>query len=134
MAEDVSNHPDRDNKLYLWGVLQDHRFMEEVVKENFTGHPKLNPQMLMFILEVMAPRAEVEGVSAASAHVSAMPVTFQKLASSVDAFDYQLRALEDTVGLEVGGVAALSINARRNQSRRNGTNGGEIGNGIVNIP
>ena len=33
VAEYAFNHPDRDNELYLWGVLQDHRVMAEFVKE-----------------------------------------------------------------------------------------------------
>ena len=51
----------------------------------------------------------------------------------MDAFDSYLRALEATTGLEVGGGAALPINARRNQNRRNGDNGGNSGGGIVKI-
>ena len=58
--------------------------------------------MFMFILETMVPQVELEGVSAACANVSTLPVTVQKLASSVDAFDSRLHALEATDGLEVG--------------------------------
>ena len=82
----------------------------------------------------MVPRAELEGVSAACANVSDLPVTVQTVASSVDAFYSRLCALEATAGLEVGGGAALSRKSRRNQSSRNGDNGGKSGNGIVNIP
>ena len=49
--------------------------------------------MVMFILEMMVPWVDLEDVSAACANVSALPVTVQKLASSMDAFDYHLRAL-----------------------------------------
>ena len=88
----------------------------------------------MFILETMVPRAELEGVSPTCANVCTLPVTVQKLASSVDTFDSCLFALETTAGLEVGGRVALSRNARRNQSRRNVDNGGKNDNGISNIP
>ena len=74
--------------------------MLEFVRENFTGHPKFYPQMVMFILDTMVPRVELEGVSAACANVSTLPVTVQKLASSVDTFDSRLRDLEATAGLE----------------------------------
>ena len=32
VSEDAFNYPDRANKIYLWGVLQDHRVMLEFVK------------------------------------------------------------------------------------------------------
>ena len=134
VAEDEFNHPDRANKLYLWGVLQAHRVMEEFLKENFTGHPKIHTQMVMFILEKMVYRVDIEGVSAACDNVSALPVTVQNLASSVDAFDYCLPALEATAGLEVGGGADLPRKPRRNQNRRNGANREKSGSGIVDIP
>ena len=124
VAEDAFNHPGRANKPYLWVLFQDNWVMLEILKENFAGHPKFHPQMFMFVLEAMVPRVELEGVSVACVNVSTLPVTFQKLASSVDAFDYRLRALEDTSSLEVGGGVALSRNARRNQSRMNDDNGG----------
>ena len=107
--------------------------MLEFAKENFTGHPKLHPQMVMFILETMVPRVELEGVSAACANVSTLPVTVQKLVSSVDAFDSHLRALEATAGLEVGGGVALLRNSIRNQSRRTSANGGKNNNVISDI-
>ena len=87
--------------------------MADFVKENFSGNPKFHPQMFMFILETMVPRAELEGVSVDCSNVSALPVTVQNLASSVDAFDSHLFYLEATAGLEVGGGADLSRNARR---------------------
>ena len=105
-----------------------------VCKGNFTGHPKLHPQMVIFILETMFPRVELEDVSAACANVSTLPLTLQKLGSSVDAFDSHLCALEATIGLEVGGGVSMSRNYIRNKSRRNGDNGGKNDNGIVNIP
>ena len=134
VVEEAFNHPDRSNKLYLWDVLNAHRIMLYFVKENFTGNPIFHPQMVMFILEKMVPRVELEGVSEACVNVSTIPVTVQKLASSVDAFESRLRALEATSGLEVGGGVALLRNARRNQIRRNGANGGKNDNGTVNIP
>ena len=108
--------------------------MADFLRENFTGHPKLYPQMVMFILETMVPCVELEGVYADCDNVSALPVTVRNLVSSVDAFDSRLRALEDNAGFEVGGGAVLSINARRNQNRRNGANGEKIRGGIVDIP
>ena len=90
--------------------------------------------MVMFILETMVPRVELEGVSAHCANISTLPVTVKKIASSVDAFDSRLRALEATAIFEVGGGAALLINARRNQSRRNGAYGGKNDKGILDIP
>ena len=45
----------------------------------------------------------LEGVSAARAKFITLPVTVQKIASSVDALDSRLRALEATADLEVGG-------------------------------
>ena len=77
--------------------------MLEFVKENFTGHPKFHPQIVMFISETMVPQVELEGFSAACANVRTLPVTVQKLASSVDAFYSRLRSLVSTSGLEVGG-------------------------------
>ena len=108
--------------------------MLDFVKENFTGHPKFHPQMVIFILETMVPRVELEGVSAACENISTLPVTVQKLASSEEAFDSCLRDLEDTTGLEVGGGVYMSRNPRRNQSRSNGANGWKNYNGIVDIP
>ena len=55
VAEDAFDHPDRANELYVWGVLQAHRVMLDFVKENFTGHPKFYPQMVIFILETIVP-------------------------------------------------------------------------------
>ena len=52
----------------------------------------------------------------------------------MDAFDSCLLALEYTDDLEVGGVAAMSRNARINQNRRNGANGGNSGGGIIYFP
>ena len=49
--------------------------------------------MFMFILETMVPQVDLEGVSAAYANIITLPVTIQKLASSVDAFDSRIRAL-----------------------------------------
>ena len=77
---------------------------------------------------------DLEGVYASCANVSALPVTVLKLAPSLEAFDTRLCALEDTSGLEVGGGADLSRNARINQNKRNGANGGISGGMIVNIP
>ena len=99
VAEDDLNHPDIANGIYLWDVLQAHQVMEEFVKENFTGHHKFHPQMVMFILETMVPRLDLEGVSLACANVSALSLTVRNLASSVDEFDYRLHALEATAGL-----------------------------------
>ena len=90
--------------------------------------------MVMFFLVTMVHRVELEDVSVSCENVSTLPVTVQKLASSVDAFDSRLRDLGATSGLDVGGGVALSINARRNQSRKNGANEGKDDNGIVNIP
>ena len=59
VAEDAFNYPYRFNKLYLWGVLQDHRVIAEFVKEKFTGRPKFHPHMVMFILETMVSRVEL---------------------------------------------------------------------------
>ena len=64
--------------------------MLEFVRENFTGHPKFYPQMVMFILDTMVPRVELEGVSSACENVSTLPVTVHKLASSVDALNIAL--------------------------------------------
>ena len=63
--------------------------------------------MVMFFLEKMVPWVELEGIFAASANVSTLPMTVQKLASLVDTFDYQLCALEATSGLELGGGVDL---------------------------
>ena len=90
VSEDAFNNPDRANKLDFWGILQAHRVMAEFVKENFTGHTKFHLQMVMFILETMFFQVELEGVSLACANVSALLVTVQNLASSVDAFDSRL--------------------------------------------
>ena len=76
--------------------------MVDFVKENFTGHPKFHPQMVMFILEKMVPRVKMEGIYAACANVSALPLTVLNIASSVVAFDSCLCALETTSGLEMG--------------------------------
>ena len=64
VAEDSFNHPGRVNEPYLWGVLHAHRVMADFFKENFTGHPKFHPQTVMFILDKMFPRVELECVSA----------------------------------------------------------------------
>ena len=82
----------------------------------------------------MVPWVELEGVSAACSNVSTLPVTVQKLASSVYPFESCLHSLETTAGLEVGGGVALSRNERRNQNRRNNANGGNIGGRVVDIP
>ena len=81
--------------------------------------------MVMFILDTMVLRVDLEGVSVSCANVRTLPVTVQKLASSVDDFDSHLRVLESTTGLKVGGGVALLRNARRKQIRRNGDNGGK---------
>ena len=49
--------------------------MAEFVKENFTGHPKFHPQMVIFILETMVPRVDLEVVSTDCDNVSPLPVT-----------------------------------------------------------
>ena len=72
------------------------------VKGNLTAHPKLHPHMVMFILEKMVLRVELEGVSAAYATVSTMPVTVLNLVSSVESFDSRFHYFEATTGLEVG--------------------------------
>ena len=61
--------------------------MLEFVKEKFTGHPKSHHRIFMFILKTMVPRVVLAGVSAACANVSTLPVTVQKLTSSVNTFD-----------------------------------------------
>ena len=76
---------------------------------------------------------ELEVVYASCVNVSDLHVTVRNLTSSVDAFYSRLRDLEATSGLEVGGGAALSINARRNQNRRNSDNYRNSGGGIVII-
>ena len=90
--------------------------MLEFLKKKITGHPKFYLQMFMFILEKMVPRVELESISTACANVSTLPVTVQKLASSVGAFDSCLPDLEDTAGLEVGGGEAMPRNARRKKT------------------
>ena len=77
MLEDDFNHPGRANELFLWGLLQAHRVMAELVKEYFTKHPKFHIQMVMLILETMVPQVELEVVSVACANVGALPVTSQ---------------------------------------------------------
>ena len=78
-----------------------------VCKIILTRHTKFHTQMVMFILETMVPWVDLEGVSAACENVSALPMTIQKLALSVDTFDYRLHALEATSVLEVGVGVAL---------------------------
>ena len=90
--------------------------MLEFVRENFTGNPKFHPQMVMFILDTIVPRVEIEGVSEVCSNVSTLPVTVHKLASSVDAFESRLRSLKATTGLDLGGVVSLPINARKNRA------------------
>ena len=133
VAEDAFNHIARSNKIYLWGVLQSYPVMAEFVKDNFTVNPKFHPQMIMFILEMMVPWVDLECVSVAYANVSALPMTVQNIASSLDDFYSRLHDLEATNGLEVGRGAPLSRNARRNQNRSNGADGGNSGSGIGNI-
>ena len=99
VAEDAFNNPDIANELYFWGLLQAHRVMFKFLKKNFTGNLKFCPHMVMFNLDTMVSRVNLEGVSATCANDSTMLVNVQKLASSVDAFDYRLRALEATAGL-----------------------------------
>ena len=99
VTEDAFNHHDRDKKINLWGVLKARRVMLDFKKENFTGHPKFHPQMAMFILDTMVSWVCIEGVSTACANFITLHVTVQKLASSVDAFDCRLHALEATAGL-----------------------------------
>ena len=99
VTEDTFNHPDRSNEIYLWGVLQAHLVMLEFVKENFTGHPKLHPQVVMFILDTMVPWVDIEGFSAACANLGTIPMTVQKLTASVDDFDSCLGDFESTAGL-----------------------------------
>ena len=55
LAEDTFNHLDRENELYLFGVLQAHWVMADFVKVNFTGLTKFHPQMVVFILEKIFP-------------------------------------------------------------------------------
>ena len=88
--------------------------MLEFVKENFTGHTKFHPQMVILVLETMVPREDLEGVYAPCENFSALSVNVQKLASSVDAFEYCLHDLETTAGLELVGGVSLSRNSRRN--------------------
>ena len=83
VAGEAFNCLDIANELYLWVVFQDHRVMADFLKKNFTERPKFHPQMVMFILETMVPRVDPEGVSAACANVSALPVTVQNFMSSV---------------------------------------------------
>ena len=93
------NHPDRANEFYLWGVLQAHWFMVDFVKEKFTGNPKLHPHMVMFILDTMVPRVDLEDVSAICANISDLKLTVRNISSSVDSFGSRLHALESTSGL-----------------------------------
>ena len=90
--------------------------------------------MIMFILDIMVPQVELDGVYTDCANVSNLPVTVQKLASSVDAFDYRVCDLDATAGSDVGGGVALSRNYRSNQSKKNGANGGKNDNEISDIP
>ena len=90
--------------------------------------------MVIFILETMVPRVELEGVSAECANVSALPVTVKKLVSSVDNFYSSLRALEATAGLDVGGGAGLPRDEIKNKNRQNTVNDGNSGGDIVDIP
>ena len=82
----------------------------------------------------MVPWVKLEGVYADCANVSTLPVTVQKLASTVDAFDSRVCTLEATTGLEEGGGVALPGNYIRNHSRRNDSNGGKNDNGIRLVP
>ena len=92
--------------------------------------------MVMIVLETMFPWVELEGVFVECANVSALPLTVQNLASSVDAFDSYLGYLEDNSFLEVGGGGSLYRNERRNQNRQNSGNSSSrnCGGGIVDIP
>ena len=81
VTEDVFNHPDRSNEIYLRGVLQARRFMLDFVKENFTGNPKLRTQMFMFIFKTIVPQVELVCVSVSCANVRTLPVAVQKLVS-----------------------------------------------------
>ena len=136
MVEDSFNRPDRANELYLWGLLQARWVMAKFVKEKFAGNTKFQNPMFMLILYTMVPKVDIEGVYDSCANVSALPLTVQNHALSVGAFYSRLRALEATVGLEVGGGTALSTNSSRNKNRQSGTNGSggnDVGD-IVYIP
>ena len=67
--------------------------MDEFIKENFNGHTKFYTKMVMFILETMVPWVYLEGVSAVCANVSALPLTVQNIASTVEKNYSRLRAL-----------------------------------------
>ena len=55
--------------------------MAEFVKENFTGRPQFRPQMVMLILETMVSWVDIEGISAACANDSVLPLTVQNIMS-----------------------------------------------------
>ena len=75
VVEDSFKRTDRANELYLWGVLQAHRVMTDFEKKTFTVHPKFHPHMVMYFLDTMVPRVDLEDVSAAYANGSDLPVT-----------------------------------------------------------
>ena len=57
------------------GFIEGSSSYGRVLKEKFTGHPKLHPQMVMFVLETMVPWVELKGVSASCDNISALHVT-----------------------------------------------------------
>lgn len=58
VAEHGWSSPD-PTSMYLWGTLQGHKIMEEFRQYNFHEHPKVYPQIVMFLFKTYVSKADV---------------------------------------------------------------------------
>ena len=75
---------------YIWGTLQDHRVMEELMLKHFFQPPEVSPHNNLYLFEHRDPRAVVQevrqNIQAQSKLVAQLERTVKELRSRVDYF------------------------------------------------
>ena len=48
---------------YIWGTLQAHMVMDDLLRSQFRQHPEVEPQFTIYLFEYRAPRVEVAALN-----------------------------------------------------------------------
>jgi len=72
-AESVHASVDNANGLYLWGVLQAHRVIQNFMDHKFSMHPAFYPQLMMFLFENVVPCQDFEELSKVIRDLKGLP-------------------------------------------------------------
>jgi hypothetical protein len=106
VAEHGYTSPDA-NAIYFWGTLQAHSVMEEFRRARFHEHPKVYPQIVIFLFKTYVSKSEIQRIRDVNVDLSrrcvAAETELTTVKRSYDALVTRVLRLEQAGGITCGG-------------------------------